>query len=89
MHTNLPPMYFEAEKRFREAKTSEDKAEALEEMLTIMPKHRGTDNTIKTCFLGSKRKSSGGRVNSKRSAGTGTKNTTNCLSGLSLLKILE
>jgi len=40
---NLPPTYFEAEKRFREAKTPEGKVEALEEMLAIMPKHKGTD----------------------------------------------
>ena len=43
MPANLPPDYFEAEKRFREAKTSEGKIEALEEMLTVMPKHKGTD----------------------------------------------
>ncbi len=43
MPANLPPPYFEAEKRYREAKTAEDKIEALEEMLTIMPKHKGTD----------------------------------------------
>jgi ribosome-interacting GTPase 1 len=43
MPANLPPMYFEAEKRFREAKTPENKVEALEEMLAIMPKHKGTD----------------------------------------------
>jgi ribosome-interacting GTPase 1 len=43
MPANLPPPYFEAEKRYREAKTSEEKIEALEEMLTIMPKHKGTD----------------------------------------------
>jgi len=43
MPANLPPHYFEAEKRFREAKTTEGKIEALEEMLTIMPKHKGTD----------------------------------------------
>jgi uncharacterized protein len=43
MPANLPPMYFEAEKRFREAKTPEGKIEALEEMLAIMPKHKGTD----------------------------------------------
>jgi ribosome-interacting GTPase 1 len=36
-------MYFEAEKRYREARTPEDKIEALEEMLAIMPKHKGTD----------------------------------------------
>lgn len=43
MPANLPPAYFEAEKRFREAKTADSKMEALEEMLTIMPKHKGTD----------------------------------------------
>ena len=43
MPANLPPMYFDAEKRFRDAKTPESKIEALEEMLTIMPKHKGTD----------------------------------------------
>ena len=43
MPANLPPQYFEAEKRFRESKNPEAKVEALEEMLTIMPKHKGTD----------------------------------------------
>ena len=43
MPANLPHMYFDAEKRFREAKTPESKIGALEEMLTIMPKHKGTD----------------------------------------------
>ena len=43
MPANLPPMYFEAEKRFREARTSEEKIGALEEMLAIMPKHKGTE----------------------------------------------
>ena len=44
MPANLPPQYFEAEKRFRTAKTAEDKVMALEEMLAIMPKHKGTDH---------------------------------------------
>jgi len=43
MPANLPPDYFEAEKRYREAKTSREKIACLEEMLTIMPKHKGTD----------------------------------------------
>ena len=43
MPANLPPQYFEAEERFRKAKTPEDKVDALEEMLAIMPKHKGTD----------------------------------------------
>ncbi len=43
MPANLPPQYQEAERRFRCAKTPEDKIEALEEMLSVMPKHKGTD----------------------------------------------
>ncbi|MBW1690045.1 MAG: 50S ribosome-binding GTPase [Deltaproteobacteria bacterium] len=43
MPANLPPAYFEAEKRYREAKTPGDGIVALEEMLAIMPKHKGTD----------------------------------------------
>ncbi|MFH1350125.1 MAG: TGS domain-containing protein [Pseudomonadota bacterium] len=43
MPANLPPQYFEAEQRYRVAKTPEAKIEALEEMLMIMPKHKGTD----------------------------------------------
>ena len=44
MPANLPPQYFEAEKRFRLAKSPEEKIAALEEMLAIMPKHKGTDH---------------------------------------------
>ena len=43
MPANLPPQYFEAEKRFRSAKEPEEKIAALQEMLAIMPKHKGTD----------------------------------------------
>jgi len=44
MPANLPPQYFEAEKGFRLAKNPEEKITALEEMLAIMPKHKGTDH---------------------------------------------
>jgi len=44
MPTNLPPQYFEAEKVYRQAKTLEEKIDALEDMLAIMPKHKGTDH---------------------------------------------
>jgi len=44
MPANLPPQYFEVEKNFRLAKTSQEKITALEEMLAIMPKHKGTDH---------------------------------------------
>ncbi len=44
MPANLPPQYFEAEKRYRAAKDIDDKIAALEELLAIMPKHKGTDH---------------------------------------------
>jgi hypothetical protein len=43
MPANLPPQYFEAEKRYRSAKEPEEKIAALEEMLATMPHHKGTD----------------------------------------------
>ena len=44
MPANLPPQYFEAEKNLRLAKTAQEKIVVLEEMLAIMPKHKGTDH---------------------------------------------
>lgn len=44
MPANLPPQYHEAEKIYRSAKTPEEKVEALEAMLAVMPKHKGTDH---------------------------------------------
>ncbi len=43
MPANLPPQYFVAEKKYREAKSVPEKIAALEEMLMLMPKHKGTD----------------------------------------------
>jgi ribosome-interacting GTPase 1 len=43
MPANLPPVYHEAEARFRAAKQVEEKIAALEEMLRLIPKHKGTD----------------------------------------------
>ncbi len=44
MPTNVPPQYREAEDRFREAGTTQAKIAALQEMMSIMPKHKGTDH---------------------------------------------
>ena len=44
MPANLTPEYFKAEKWFREATTAEEKILALEQMLRVMPKHKGTDH---------------------------------------------
>ncbi|MBI3013470.1 MAG: 50S ribosome-binding GTPase [Candidatus Tectomicrobia bacterium] len=46
MPANLPPQYFEAERLFREARSPQDKLAALEEMLRIIPHHKGTDKLI-------------------------------------------
>jgi ribosome-interacting GTPase 1 len=43
MPANLPPRYFEVEKRYREARSASEKLRYLEEMLAIMPKHKGTE----------------------------------------------
>jgi ribosome-interacting GTPase 1 len=43
MPTNLPPEYFEVDKRYRAAKTTAEKIETLEELLSTIPKHKGTD----------------------------------------------
>jgi small GTP-binding protein len=44
MPANLTPQYLEAEKNFRLAKTPLEKIACLEEMLSVMPKHKGTDH---------------------------------------------
>ena len=43
MPANLPPEYFDVEKRYRTARTPAEKLAYIEEMLTIIPKHKGTD----------------------------------------------
>lgn len=43
MPANLPPDYFEAEKRYRAAKSTADRIARLEELISTIPKHKGTD----------------------------------------------
>jgi small GTP-binding protein len=43
MPANLPPVYHTLEKELRQAKDPQTKLEILEEMLSVMPKHKGTD----------------------------------------------
>lgn len=43
MPANLPPQYFETEKKYREAKTLQEKLFYLQELLAIIPKHKGTE----------------------------------------------
>ena len=44
MPANLPPQYYEAEKKLRETDDPAEKIEIMEELLAIMPKHKGTDH---------------------------------------------
>lgn len=44
MPANLTPDYLKAEKWFRDATTTEEKILALEEMMRVIPKHKGTDH---------------------------------------------
>jgi len=43
MPANLTPQYMDAEKRFKQAQSVEDKIAALEEMMSTIPKHKGTE----------------------------------------------
>jgi small GTP-binding protein len=43
MPANLTPQYFDAEKKYKEAKTNQEKLMYLQEMLSTIPKHKGTE----------------------------------------------
>ncbi len=43
MPANLPPQYFETEKKLKTAKTPQERIDILEELLSIVPKHKGTE----------------------------------------------
>lgn len=43
MPANLTPQYLEADKRFKQAKTAEEKIACLQEMMALIPKHKGTE----------------------------------------------
>lgn len=43
MPANLPPEYLEAEQRYRQALTPQEKLSALKEMMALVPKHKGTE----------------------------------------------
>ncbi|MBN2180559.1 MAG: 50S ribosome-binding GTPase [Sedimentisphaerales bacterium] len=44
MPANLTPEYYKAEEWFKSASTNQEKILALERMLAVMPKHKGTDH---------------------------------------------
>jgi len=60
MPTNLPPDFYDVEKRYRLAKSPAEKIACLEEMLSIIPKHKGrlpqADLQAENCLANSKRR---------------------------------
>lgn len=46
MPINAGPEYFLAEKKYLEARTREEKIKALEEMIRLLPKHKGVHNIL-------------------------------------------
>ena len=44
MPANLPAPYYEADRKFRAAKSTPEKVAALQEMMSATPKHKGTDH---------------------------------------------
>ncbi|MBN2431943.1 MAG: 50S ribosome-binding GTPase, partial [Acidobacteria bacterium] len=43
MPANLTPQYLEAEQRYKRATQPDDKLAALQEMMSLIPKHKGTE----------------------------------------------
>lgn len=46
MPANLPPEYFEVEKKLRGVKSLEERIKVYEELLSVIPKHKGTEKLI-------------------------------------------
>ena len=44
MPTNLPPEYFAIERQFRAAETVQEQIALLEQLISVVPKHKGTDH---------------------------------------------
>jgi len=46
MPANLPPQYIELRSQLEKARDAEDRAELLQEMISIIPKHKGTNKIL-------------------------------------------
>ncbi|NIP44654.1 MAG: TGS domain-containing protein [candidate division Zixibacteria bacterium] len=75
MPANLTPQYKEAEERFRNASSDEERLACLEEMMRVIPKHKGTEKMradIKTRMSKIRQKLESG----KKSKGGGARRTS-------------
>ncbi len=71
MPTNLPPEYYKIEKLYKEATDQAEKIELLEEMMSKIPKHKGTDHLradLRRKLSKMKASSQGGKKSSSRHA---------------------
>jgi uncharacterized protein len=71
MPANLTPQYKEAEERYRQAETPEQKLIALDEMMAVIPKHKGTEKLradIKRRISKLKEREDGKSAHNRRSA---------------------
>ena len=75
MATNLPPEYFEADKRYRAAKTPGEKISCIDELLRIVPKHKGTDKLR----AGLRKRLSKLKTTAQAKKGTGKRESAFCI----------
>jgi ribosome-interacting GTPase 1 len=71
MPANLTPQYIKAEKEFKAARTIEEKISCMENMLALIPKHKGTDHMqadLKHRLAQLRREQSEGHAAGKRAA---------------------
>ncbi len=71
MPANLPPEYFQVEKKYRTARTIEEKIAVLRELLSIVPKHKGTEKLqkdLKTKIARLRREAQERKAQGKRTA---------------------
>ena len=71
MPANLTPQYIKAEKEFKAARTIEEKIACMENMLALIPKHKGTDHMqadLKHRLAQLRREQSEGHAAGKRAA---------------------
>lgn len=71
MPANLTPQYKKAEDAYRQAQSAEERVACLEEMLRLIPKHKGTDHL--QADLKTRLKEAKGEVQKEKSTGKSTR----------------
>ena len=81
MPTNVTPQYRKAEEQFKAAETREEKIAALENMIALLPKHKGTDKLFASLKQRlAKLRSGGGKKGARRGlSGSGALPPLRCM----------